>query len=338
MGVKLGEILEKKQIQIEDLSHKSFAVDSSNIIYQFLSSIRQADGTPLMDSSGNITSHLVGLSSRISNLIAKNLRLCFVFDGKSPELKVSEQIQREKRKVLAQEKLQEAKEQGDEGLMYKYSMQTTRLTQEIIKEAKELILAFGLPIVNAPSEAEAQAAFMAKNKDVYGVISQDFDSLVFGTPVLVRNLTISQKRRVAGVQVKVFPELIDLKENLKLLDIDQKKLIILAIMVGTDFNSQGIKGIGPKKALKIVRQRHDYDKIFEELQADFDWKEIYSVFEDMPTTDNYKLEWHEVDEEKIRNLLVDRHDFSLERVEKIFDTISDNKSKHKGQTGLDKWF
>jgi len=338
MGVKLVDIIEKKQIQIEELSHKSFAVDSSNILYQFLSSIRQADGTPLMDSAGNITSHLVGLSSRISNLMAKNLKLCFVFDGKSPKLKFDERQQREQRKKAAEKKFLDAKEQSDITSMHKYSMQTTRLTPEIVKESKELISAFGLPIIDAPSEAEAQASFMAKQRSVYGVISQDFDSLLFGAPILIRNLTISQRKRLAGVQVKVFPEIIDLKENLKILDINQKELLILAIMVGTDFNSQGIKGIGPKKALKLIKERKDYDKLFEELQADFNYKEILDVFENMPVTQDYNLEWHEIDQERIRRLLIDKHDFSLERVEKIFDTISDNKSKHKEQTGLDKWF
>src|SRR3989338_5644272 len=114
MGVAIGALLVKKEIELSSLSGKVLTVDAPMWLYQFLSSIRQPDGTPLMDSKNNITSHLMGLSTRIPNLIERNIKLVFVFDGKPPSLKIHEKEQREHRKQLAEEKLEKAREEGDE--------------------------------------------------------------------------------------------------------------------------------------------------------------------------------------------------------------------------------
>ena len=334
MGVQLTSLIPKHDIKIEALNGKIVAIDTSNVLYQFLSSIRQQDGTPLKDSNGDITSHLVGLSSRIPKLMSYGIKICFVLDGKSPELKHKEQGEREERKKIAEVKLRKAEREMDEESMHKYSMQTTRLTREMIKESKDLMEAFGLPVIQAPSEAEAQASFMT-NKDVYAVVSQDYDSLLFGAKKVVRNLTISQKKKLpGGGTVSIKPEIIDLDEVLKHLGINQEKMIIMGIMIGTDFNNKGIKGIGPKNALKLVKQHKNYDSLFKELNADFDWKEIYNIFKKMPVTKDYNLEWGNLDERKIKELLIEKHDFSNERVDKIFETLG----RKSGQSGLDKWF
>jgi len=164
MGINLGEIIPKKEITLESLNNKKIAIDASQTLYQFLSSIRQQDGTPLKDSNNNITSHLVGISARIPNLMEKGLKLCFVFDGKPPAIKVHEQEKRSARKYSAETKLKQAKEDQDEELMLKYSKQSTRLTREMSNEAKDLIKAYGLPVIQAPSEAEAQCSFMCEKK------------------------------------------------------------------------------------------------------------------------------------------------------------------------------
>lgn len=334
MGVQLGKLIPKHEIKIEALSGKIVAIDASNILYQFLSSIRQQDGTPLKDSNGQVTSHLVGLSSRIPKLMSRGLKICFVLDGKSPELKLKERKEREERKLIAEEKLKDAKELEDIELMHKYSMQATRLDKEMIKEAKELIEALGLPVIQAPSEAEAQASFMT-TKDVYAIVSQDYDSLLFGAQKIVRNLTISQRKRLPnGGSVSIKPEIIYLEEALKTLELNQDQLIIAGILIGTDFNNKGVKGIGPKNAIKLVKTNKDYDKMFKSLNADFDWKEIYNVFNKMPVMKDYKLKWTGINEDKIRELLIEKHDFSKERVDKIFETLGRNT----GQSGLDKWF
>lgn len=330
MGINISKIISKKDILLEDLKGKKLAVDASQMLYQFLASIRQQDGTPLIDSNDNITSHLMGISTRIPNLMEKGLKLAFVFDGKPPLLKIHEKEQREHRKRLAEEKLEMAKEDEDEELMLKYSKQTSRLSFKMSDEAKELIKAFGLPVIQAPSEAEAQCSFMAEKRDVYAVASSDFDSLLYSAPRVIRNITLSQKRKVRNTYVKVNPEIMELKEILKELDINQDQLIVLSILIGTDYNIGGIKGIGPKNALKLVKQNKNFDKLFKELKPNFDWKQIYATFKSMPIMKNYQLKWKEVDEDKVREILIDRHDFSEERVDKMLERITKKKKHQKG--------
>jgi flap endonuclease-1 len=331
MGVAISELLPKKEIKISDLSGKKFSVDASSIIYQFIASIRQPDGTPLMDQEGNITSHLMGLSTRIPNLMEQNLKLCFVFDGKPPRLKFKEKEIRETRKQIAEKKLEQAKREKDIESIAKYRKQTVRLTQDIIEQSKEFIEALGLPIIQAPSEAEAQAAFMAQNKDVYAVISQDADCLLYSAPRVIRNLTISQRRKVRGTYIKVYPELIELKEVLSTLKINQDQLLALAILVGTDYNPGGVKGIGPKTALKLVQEHKSFDEIFKNVEADFNWKEVYATFKNMPIIKNYQLKWKEPNIAKLSKILSNR-DFSEEKINKLIEKLTTKKEN------LDRWF
>jgi len=339
MGLQISSLVPKREISLEDLKNKKIAVDASQMLYQFLSSIRQSDGNPLMDSSGNITSHLQGIISRISNLMSKQIKLAFVFDGKPPILKIKEQEEREHRKQVAEKKLEQARKEEDEELVLRYSKQISRLTPSIVKESKELISALGLPVIQAPSEAEAQASFMAERNHVDYVASSDYDSLLYGAPNMVRNLTLSTKRRLpSGSYVLVKPEVIELKETLNLLGIDRDQLIILAILIGTDYNIGGVKGIGPKNALRLVKQHKKFEDIFNEVKADFDWKKIYATIKSMPIMKEYKLKWNEFNEDKIKKLLIDQHEFNQDRVDKIIGSLKGNKSIQKDQKVLDKWF
>jgi flap endonuclease-1 len=213
--------------------------------------------------------------------------------------------------------------------MLKYSKQTARLSFKMTDEAKELIKAFGLPVIQAPSEAEAQCSFIAERGDVYAVISSDFDSLLYNAPRLVKNITVSQKRKIRNTYVTINPELIELKQVLHELNINQDQLLIIAILIGTDYDP-GIKGIGPKTALKLVKQNKNFDKLFEELKPDFDWKKIYATFKSMPVMKNYQLKWSEPDTGKIKKILVDEHDFSEERVDKMLEKLTKKEKHQKG--------
>ncbi len=336
MGIKLKDILVKKQIEFDDLAGKKIGVDFSNAAYQFLASIRQRDGTPLTDSKGHITSHLVGLFSRTTNLMARGVKLCYVFDGKPPAMKYGTTTEREEKKQTAEKRFEEAKEEEDIMAMMKYSKQSMRLTQEMVNEAKELISALGLPGIQAPSEADAQLSYMCQKGDIWAVATSDVDPLVHGCPRTITNLTLSQKRKTAsGAVINIKPELIELKELLESLKLNMDQLIALAILVGTDYNPGGIKGIGPKKALKLVSGVKDFDKLFKEVEADFEWKKIYALFKSMPVEKDYELKWGTPDEEAIKKLLVDKHDFTDERVDLTLSKIM--KVKAKDQKGLDKW-
>jgi len=337
MGVNLGEIIQKKEIKLESLKNKKIAIDASQTLYQFLSSIRQPDGTPLKDSNNNITSHLMGISTRIPNLIEKGLKVCFIFDGKPPALKVYETEQRESRKKVAEKRLKQAKKEKDTELMLRYSKQTSRLTREMSQEAKELIQAYGIPVIQAPSEAEAQCSFMCEKGDVDYVGSSDYDSFIYNAPRIIRNLTLSSRRRLpSGIYISVHPEVIELKDVLKSLDITQDQFIALSILIGTDYNPGGVKGIGPKTALKLIKQYKSFDELFKESKAEFDWKKIYAVFKSMPIMKNYQLKWSKVDQEQIMKILVDKHEFNQERVENNLNKLL-NIKKEQEQSSLDKW-
>jgi len=344
MGLQVGEIIPKKDILIEQLQGKVIAVDAFNTLYQFLANIRQLDGTPLMDSKGNITSHLSGLFYRTVNLMSKGLKLVFVFDGKAPELKHGTHEKRESLKQEAERKYEEAKEKGIEEEMGKYARQFIRLDSNMIKESKELIEALGLTAIQAPSEGEAQAAFIAKKGDAYAVSSQDYDALLFSSPYLIQNLTLARKRRLPnGSFVAIQPQLIELNDVLKTLDLSHEQLICLGILVGTDYNPGGVKGIGQKRALELVKKHKSAEKIFKEIEKEkkyevnFEWQQIFELFKEPNVEKDYSIKFKKFNENSLRKVLADRHDFSEERINSALEKLEKQKETLK-QQGLSKWF
>ena len=344
MGVALTELLLIKEIDLEFLQNKVLVVDAPMWLYQFLSSIRQRDGTLLMDSKGNVTSHLMGLFTRISNLSQQNIKLAFVFDGEPPELKNLTLEKRKKIKIEAERQFEKAKEKEDLELMRKFASRTSRLTDEMIDEAKKLIEAFGLPVIPAPSEAEAQASLIAKNNDAFAIATNDADALLFEATRIVRNLNMVGKKKKANKlsYETVMPDLINLEENLTHLKINQEQLIVLAMLIGTDYNNEGIKGIGPKTALKTVRKYGlNFEALFKEVKwndfFDFSWQEVFELIKNMPVSKHYRLKWNDLDEDKIMELLVDKHDFSEERIKNQVENLIKEKN-NKSQKGLGEFF
>lgn len=336
MGVKLPGVLPIKAIGWEDLKDKKIAIDASNMLYQFLSSIRQRDGTLLMDSQGRITSHLSGTFYRMLNLLQKGIYPCVCFDGKSPSLKIHEREEREHRKRIAEEKLQKAMEEEDVESMGKYAKQTSRLNSEMINNTKELLKSMGIPAIQSPQEADAQISFMCEKKDVDFAASSDADCLLHGCPKTIVNLTLSQTRRLPnGKFVYIKPQLIELDDVLKHLNINQDQLIIMGILTGTDYNPKGIPGIGPKKALLLVQQNKNFEKLFAQLNPDFDWKKIYAIFKSMPIMKNYQLKWTELDEEKVLRLLVDKYEFNEERIRALLNKNKQEKENKKQKSLTD---
>lgn len=234
MGVKLTDIIPRREISFEELANKKIAIDFSNCLYQFLSSIRQPDGALLMDSKGNVTSHLMGIWNRFSNLIQKDIKLIVVFDGESPELKMREKMRRAEIKIAAEEKYKKAVENEDIENMNKFAKRMTKVNKGMFEESKELIKAMGLPIIQAPSESDAQMAFMNEKGDVWACATTDFDPLLHGAPRVVSNLTISQKRKLpSGGYVISKPYLTELDKILRELELNQDQLIALAMLVGS---------------------------------------------------------------------------------------------------------
>lgn len=340
MGVAIKDLLKKKEIETKDLKGKVLVFDGFNILYQFLTTIRSPDGTPLTNAKGNVTSHLVGLLSRMTKLIEAEIKPIFVFDGETPDLKKKERERRKALKEEAEAKYKIAVKEEDVASMKKYGARTTTLTKQMLDDAEKLLTLLGIPVFHAPSEGEAQAAYMVKKGDAYACVSQDYDSLLFGCPLVIHNLTIAGKRRkIHGIGMKtVKPEIISHAETLNELGIDQDGLIVLGILIGTDFNIGGIKGIGPKNAIKKVKEyQGKYDELFEDLKwsefFDVSWKEVFNTFKKMRTTDNYKIEWRQIDKEKIKHFLIDELDFSEERVQNSLEKLK-KEEKKKTQKGL----
>ena len=346
MGLNIRDIIPRKEIEITELKDKILCVDAFNVLYQFLSTIRQYDGTPLMDEQKKITSHLSGIFYRNINLLSEGMKLVYVFDGQAPELKSLTHEKREEARDTAKEKYKKAKQQEDFSAMKKYSTQFARLDGEMIKESKELLQAMGIAVIQAPSEGEAQAAYLSKNNsEIYASASQDYDSLLFGAPKLIRNLTLSRKRKTFSGYVEVKIEIIKLEDVLNFLEIDINQLICLGILVGTDYNPKGIPGIGQKKALEIVKKYKQPVLIFENVEEQimsldekdrFDWKEIFELFK-KPNVIDTDFNFEKINQEKIKEILVERHNFSEERVEKQLQKLKDIEEKQK-QKALDKWF
>ncbi len=336
MGVNLGELVEPEEIEFADLNDKEVAIDAMNTLYQFLSIIRQRDGTPLKDSSGEITSHLSGLFYRNINLLENNIRPVYVFDGEAPELKEKETTKRRKKREEAREEWKELKEEGKISEAYSKATQSSKLTGDMIEESKRLLDAMGISYVQAPSEGEAQAAYMVQQDEVYAVGSQDWDCLLFGADTMVRNLTTRKTQKTSGGGRKeVSQERITLEDVVEDLDITHEKLIWMGILMGTDFNPDGIHGIGPKTALKLVKEYDDFEALIDdekvEWEAEADPGAILEFFQNPPVMDP-EYEEGQLDTEKVKEILVNDHDFSEERVESGLKDLE--KALESRQSGL----
>ena len=319
MGVLLTPIIVKQQLALDDLRGKRFAVDSNGELYQFLALIRLRDGSPLRDSHGRITSHLSGLFYRTTRLITDyGMELVFVFDGKPPALKFAEIARRRTVKEKYDAEHAAALAAGDLAKAYSKATMTSRLTRDMTDEARELLRLMGLPVVQAPSEGEAQASQMAAKGSVWAAASKDYDCLLFGAPRLVRFLTISGKEFLPskGAFRAITPEMIDTAALLEHYKITPEQLIDLAILVGTDFND-GIKGIGPKKALKLVSEYGSIEKMPPEIKDALAplAGSIREIFRQPDVTGDYEVQFRQPDIDAILHFLCDEREFSRERVE-----------------------
>tara|TARA_Y100000310_G_scaffold163794_1_gene163582 strand:- start:2002 stop:3033 length:1032 start_codon:yes stop_codon:yes gene_type:complete len=343
MGIQISEIIPRKEISINELKGKTIAIDAFNILYQFLTSIRQKDGTPLMNKKGKITSHLSGLFYRNINFLKEGIRPVYVFDGKPPELKEEEIKRRYKSKIIAKKRYKSAEFLGDEKSMKKYSGQFVRITDKIVQESKDLLNAMGIPVIQASGEGEAEAATLGKMNKVWATASQDYDSLLYGTPYLIRNLTLAKTRKSStGINIDVNLELIEFQQVLNKLQIDKDQLICLAILIGTDYNIGGVSGLGQKKALEIV-QRYKYPiEIFNYLEKsgryniNFDWKEIFRQFHEYSSSTSEDIEFKKTNEKKVKEILLS-HDFSESRIDSGLEKLKNLEEKKK-QKGLRDFF
>ncbi|MHA1589209.1 MAG: flap endonuclease-1 [Candidatus Njordarchaeales archaeon] len=342
MGVKIGPLIKEAEIGREvDPAHfegKVIAIDALPTIYEMLATIRDPRGGYLRDSKGRVTSHLVGIFNRTCRMLALGIRPVYVFDGPPHPLKMTTIEERRERRELAQKKYEEALSAGRIDEAVKFAKQAMIVTDELIASAKTLISLLGVPIITAPHDGEAQAAYLVKKGEAYAVSSPDYDSFLYGSPRVVRNLKMT-------LQKKERPILYELNELLEKLGITHQQLVDVAILIGTDYNPDGIEGIGPKKALELIRKYGSLENLIKQRKIVWRYEpspeEIKAIFLNPPVTDNYRIEFREPDREKILEFLVEEHDFSRERVEKELEDVFKRLEREKKagvQASLDMFF
>ncbi|MFQ5940917.1 MAG: flap endonuclease-1 [Nitrososphaerales archaeon] len=340
MGLDIKPLIQPLQLKLEELSNRVIAIDAYNAIYQFLAIIRGLQGEYLTDSSGKVTSHLSGLFYRNVNLLSIGIKPVYVFDGKPPSLKYVEIEKRRQAKREATIKYVEALQQGRLEDARKYAQYTSVIQDYMIDDAKRLLDSLGIPHIDAPSEGEATAANLTITGTAYASASQDFDSLLFGAKRLIRNLTVSGRRKLPNKQifVSVEPEIIALDQTLRALGVSREQLVDIGILIGTDFNPDGFRSIGPKKALKMIKENGRLEDIQEmkEKLKEIEWEKIREIFLQPNVVGTDKLDFRDPDSNGIIGFLCKERNFSEERVSSALHKLK-KASDTRSQT-LEQWF
>jgi flap endonuclease-1 len=310
VGLPFRDLVTPEELPWEALAGRSIAVDAYNAVYQFLATIRQRDGQPFSDPEGRTTSHLMGVLYRTTSLLGQGVLPAWVFDGKPPDLKAGTLRDRFLVKERAETEWKEALAAGDLETARRKAAQTSRFTRSMAEETKELLEALGVPAIQAPSEGEAQAADMAAKGVVWASASEDYDSLLFHAPRLVRGLAARQpKGRAPAAQI------IDRAKLLEQLGISDEELLLIGLVVGTDF-SDGVRGYGPKKALKLAREHLGWDASLAKVGLDpAEVAPVAELFRHPATIPVPEVALRPLDREAVLRILVDRHAFSAERVD-----------------------
>ena len=339
LGVLLTPILKREQTSFKALYGKSFAVDASIELHQFLALIRRPDGTLFTDANGKVTSHLIGLFTRTSRLVTDyKVRPVFVFDGRPNPLKRATIEERRKVQQKAQIEYAQAVTARDYSKAWSKAVMSGRVTGEILADSKRLLSLMGIPWLDALEDGEAQASFMAAKGDVWAVGSKDYDCLLFGSPILARYLTLTGREYLPAKRTSrpLIPELVKLKDNLEALEITREQLVDVALLVGTDFN-EGVMGIGPKKGLSLVRKYGAAEKFPEEIKRELpsNLDEVRNVFLHPRVLQDYTIKKTRVNAEGLIEFLFGERGFARDRVQKVADRLVKSEIDEDSQLG--KW-
>jgi flap endonuclease-1 len=340
MGLNLKSLVIRERAKLESFSNKVIAIDAYNAIYQFLAIIRGPDGMQLSDSEGRITSHLSGLLYRNINFLSLGIKPVYVFDGKPPSLKTAEIERRRQIKKDATVKYEKAIAEGNLEDARKFAQQTTSMRDGMVEDSKILLKHFGIPYIEAPSEGEATAAHLTNTGQAYASASQDFDSVLFGAKRLVRNFTNSGRRKIPNrnTYIEIEPEIIETQKTLDALELTKEELVDVGILIGTDFNPDGFERVGPKTALKMIKQYsrlEDIPSIQDQLK-DVDYKQIRKIFLEPNVANVNDIVFESVNYDAITQYLVRERNFSEDRVQSSLSRLK--KAIEKKSHNLDQWF
>jgi len=340
VGLDLKPLTVREKTSLEHFSSKVVAVDAYNAIYQFLAIIRGPEGLPLTDSKGKITSHISGLFYRNVNFLSLGIKPVYVFDGTPPSLKSAEIERRKQIKKDATIKFERALTEGKYEEAKKYAQQTSLLRDEMVEDSQHILRLFGIPFIQAPSEGEATAANLTITGQAYAAASQDFDSLLFGAKRLVRNFTNSGRRKLPNrnTTIEIEPEIIDLQKNLSELGITREQLVDIGILIGTDFNPSGFERIGPKTALKAIKEHDNLENIpqIQEKLDEIDYKQIRKIFLEPKVADVQEITFGQIDFKGLTSYLCAERNFSLDRIETSLNRLK--KAFEKKSHTLEQWF
>jgi flap endonuclease-1 len=339
MGTAIGDLIERENIDLEDLTGKTLAIDAHNILYQFLTTIRGPDGRPLMDANGDVTSHLAGLLYRTSNFLEAGIKPIFVFDGKPHPLKEATLKKRHEIRTQAKEDMEKAIESGDFEKARLMSSRAVSLDRKMIEQAQEAMRALGFPVVQGKEEGEAQATQLVRAGLAYAAGTQDYDTLLFGCPRIVRNLGVTGKRKLPyrNAYIDIHMELIELQKELQRLQLSREQLIWIGMLIGTDFNEK-IPNVGPKKAFKAVQGKKDFDEVLDGLKqkVEYDWEEVEEMFLHPTVHEIEKIPQTKLDREAALHFYVDKHGFDVTRVTNALNKI-EKKPQDEKQRTLGSW-
>ena len=340
MGLDLKPLVTPTPLKLAELSGKVLAIDAFNTLYQFLATIRGPTGEPLTNSKGEVTSHLSGLFYRNVNLLGENIKPIYVYDGKAHELKVEEIQRRNRLKKDAIESQRLAIEEGRMEDARKFGKRTSVLTDKMVEESRTLLNFLGIPHIQAASDGEAAAAWLTKEGIAFASASQDYDSVLFGARKLVRNLAVSGKRKIPNrnAYVEVEPEILDHDAILHDLGLTHEQLVDVGILIGTDFNPGGFSGIGPKTALKLIKENGSLERIdkVKSLLSEVPYQEIRNIFLNPELPEAKDIQFGSVNREKVLDFLCVSKSFSADRVSGQLDKLQ--KTIENRSQSLEQWF
>jgi len=319
-----------KEEDIKNYFGRTIAIDASMSLYQFLIAVRPDDlgQFTLTNDHGETTSHLQGMFYRTIKMLSNGLKPVFVFDGKAPQMKGGELAKRKKKKEEAEEGKEKATEEGDKEMIRKMNKRIIKVTPEITAETKKLLGLMGVPVVQAPCEAEAQCAALCKAGKVWASGSEDMDTLTCGTPILVRHLTYSDARKEPIMEIH-------LDRVLSGLGLSMEQFIDLCILLGCDYADK-IRGIGPKRALEFIKKYGSLEKILKFLDKDkykvpevYPYEDIRTYFKnpDACPVEDCKITFNDPDEEGLVQFLCTEKGFNEERVRSGIQKLKQAKEK-----------
>jgi flap endonuclease-1 len=285
MGVKLHDLIATKNIDYQRLKGRILAVDAPNVIMSLLNFTRKnqivPDSNLFFDRTQRVINHLYGILYRVKFLYSKLVFPIFCFDGVVSELKrciTKDQLNDYR---FAKKRYTEAIQNGNIRLAKQLAISQEFFWPSIIEESKRLLGLLGVPYIESPASAESQCAFLVREKIADYSNSQDYDSLLFGCPYIIRNLSKSLRKKIKGrwIYKKIIPQEINLKANLKRLGIDHFHLVDIGILIGTDYHP-GIHQIGPKTALKLIKEHHNIENIMRKERDKYDFSELdYTIID-----------------------------------------------------------